>query len=228
MQVITIAQQKGGAGKTTIAAHLAVSLAQTGKRVSIIDIDPQGSLTNWHVLREKKFGIGYTGLNFVTSAGWRVESAISNLRGNTDYVIIDAPPHTETESKTAIRASNLIIVPMQPSPTDLWATSSTTEFAQNEKIQAKILLNRYNPQSKLTKEIITKIPGELFKCSLGNRVAFSSCFLNGITVTECAPNSIAAEEIRALSREVLGIFSAEKLSKEKQDGGNTKRSVAKV
>ena len=143
MKVITIAQQKGGAGKTTIAAHLAVSLAQTGKRVAIIDIDPQGSLTNWHSLREKKFGIGYTGLNFVTSAGWRVESAINNLRGNVDYVIIDAPPHTETESKTAIRASNLIIVPMQPSPTDLWATSTTTEFAQSEKIPAKILLNRY-------------------------------------------------------------------------------------
>jgi len=228
MQVITIAQQKGGAGKTTIAAHLAVSLAQTGKRVAIIDIDPQGSLTNWHSLREKKFGIGYTGLNFVTSAGWRVESAINNLRGNVDYVIIDAPPHTETESKTAIRASNLIIVPMQPSPTDLWATSTTTEFAQSEKIKTKILLNRYNPQSKLTKEIIAQIPGSLFKCSLGNRVAFSSCFLSGVTVTECAPNSIAAEEIRSLSREVLAIFDTEKTDKDKSSSIHIKRSVAKV
>jgi chromosome partitioning protein len=228
MKVITIAQQKGGAGKTTIAAHLAVSLAQTGKRVAIIDIDPQGSLTNWHSLREKKFGIGYTGLNFVTSAGWRVESAISNLRGNVDYVVIDAPPHTETESKTAIRASNLIIIPMQPSPTDLWATSSTTEFAQSEKIPAKILLNRYNPQSKLTKEIISQIPGDLFNCSLGNRVAFSSCFLSGVTVTECAPNSIAAEEIRALAGEVLGMFDTAKIGKDNSSNIDIKRSVAKV
>ncbi len=228
MKVITIAQQKGGAGKTTIAAHLAVSLAQTGKRVAIIDIDPQGSLTNWHSLREKKFGIGYTGLNFVTSAGWRVESAISNLRGNVDYVVIDAPPHTETESKTAIRASNLIIIPMQPSPTDLWATSTTTDFAQSEKIPAKILLNRYNPQSKLTKEIIAQLQGDLFKCSLGNRVAFSSCFLSGVTVTECVPNSVAADEIRALSREVLTIFDTGKTNKEKASDGNIKRSVAKV
>jgi chromosome partitioning protein len=102
---------------------------------------------------------------------------------------------------------------MQPSPTDLWATSTTTEFAQSEKIKAKILLNRYNPQSKLTKEIIAQIPGSLFKCSLGNRVAFSSCFLSGVTVTECAPNSIAAEEIRSLSREVLAIFDTEKTDK---------------
>jgi len=228
MKVITIAQQKGGAGKTTVAAHLAVSLAQTGKRVAIIDIDPQGSLTNWHSLREKKFGVGYTGLNFVSSAGWRVESAISNLRGNVDYVVIDAPPHTETESKTAIRASNLIIIPMQPSPTDLWATSSTTEFADAEKIPAKILLNRYNPQSKLTKEIIAQIPGDIFKSSLGNRVAFSSCFLGGVTVTECTPNSIAAEEIRALSREVLAMFDNGKTNKEKSSSIDIKRSVAKV
>jgi chromosome partitioning protein len=60
VKIITVAQQKGGAGKTTIAAHIAVSLSQTGRRVAIIDIDPQGSLTNWHALREQKFGIGYT------------------------------------------------------------------------------------------------------------------------------------------------------------------------
>ncbi|GAB4164402.1 MAG: ParA family partition ATPase [Rickettsiaceae bacterium] len=228
LKVITVAQQKGGAGKTTIAAHLAVSLSQTGKRVSIIDIDPQGSLTNWHSLREKRFGLGYTGLNFASSAGWRVESAINNLRNDFDYVIIDAPPHTETESKSAIRASNLIVVPMQPSPTDLWATGATIEFAQSENIPAKILLNRFNPQSKITKEILAKVKGDRFKCSLGNRVAFSSCFLNGMTVTESAPSSQAATEIKDFTQEVLKIFGPVEAPKVNNKGAGTKRAMVKA
>lgn len=208
MQVITIAQQKGGAGKTTVAAHLAVSLMFAKQRVAIIDIDPQGSLSNWYYIREKHFGANNTGLNFIACAGWRVENAINNLKGTVDYVIIDAPPHTETESKSAIRASNLIIIPMHLSPTDVWATSTTIEFAKNENIKAMILLNKYNPHSKLAKEIIPYVVGDLFKCSLGNRVAFSSCFLNGTTVIESEASSAAAKEVKALCREVMDIFKS--------------------
>lgn len=204
-QIITIAQQKGGTGKTTIAAHIAVSFAQTGRRVAIIDIDPQGSLSRWHILREKKFGIGYTGLYFVASSGWRIEGVINNLQNKMDYIIIDAPPHTETESKSAIRTSTLVIVPMQPSPTDLWATEATINFAKSENIPAKILINRYNPTSKISKEIIRQLNAEVFKNTIGNRVAFSSCFLTGVTVTETQPNSSAAIEIKNFVKEILEI-----------------------
>ena len=204
-QIITIAQQKGGTGKTTIAAHIAVSFAQTGRRVAIIDIDPQGSLSRWHALREKKFGIGYTGLYFVASSGWRIEGVINNLQNKMDYIIIDAPPHTETESKSAIRTSTLVIVPMQPSPTDLWATEATINFAKSENIPAKILINRYNPTSKISKEIIRQLNAEVFKNTIGNRVAFSSCFLTGVTVTETQPNSSAAIEIKNFVKEILDI-----------------------
>ena len=227
-QIITVAQQKGGAGKTTIAAHIAVSLSQTGRSVAIIDIDPQGSLTNWHDLREQRFGIGYTGLNFISSAGWRVESAINNLRDDYDYVVIDAPPHTETESKTAIRSADLIIIPMQASPTDLWATSTTIEFAQSENIPVKILLNRFNPHAKLAKEIISQVTVEMFKNYLGNRVAFSTCFLTGIAVTESAPNSQAASEVKAVTQEILKIF-ANNLKNEKETlKAENKRAIAKI
>ena len=228
LKVITIAQQKGGAGKTTVAAHIAVSLSQTGKRIAIIDIDPQGSLTNWYALREKKFGLGYTGLNFISSAGWRVESVINNLKDDCDYAIIDAPPHTETESKSAIRLSDLVIVPMQPSPTDLWATSITTDFAANENISVKVLFNRYNPKTKLTKEIIKQIKEDVFKNHFGNRVAFSSCFLTGVTVTENAPSSQAAREVRDFTKEVIQLFKQNQINEIEKSTSVKKRSIAKA
>jgi chromosome partitioning protein len=213
LKVITIAQQKGGAGKTTVAAHIAVSLSQAGKRVAIIDIDPQGSLTHWYNLRQSKFGEGYTGIKFVCSSGWRIDSAVRDLRDDFDYVIIDAPPHTQTESKSAIRAADLIIVPMQPSPTDLWATQTTVEFAKNENKKAKILLNRFNPISKISKDIVAQINCEVLKSYIGNRVAFSSCFLNGTTVTESFPATQAADEIRQLTEEVLSLLEVKKVQK---------------
>src|ERR1700730_4414510 len=113
-KVITIAQQKGGAGKTTVAAHLAVAWSQRGKRVAIVDIDPQGSLTHWHKIREERFGDGYTGVTFAALCGWRVGSEIARLRRNHDIIIIDSPPHTETEARTAIRSADFIVVPVQP------------------------------------------------------------------------------------------------------------------
>ena len=98
MKVITIAQQKGGAGKTTIAAHLATAFSQRGKRTAIIDIDPQASLGTWHRFREEKFGEDYTGLTCITSNGFKLKSEIAALEGEVDVIIVDSPPHIEAEA----------------------------------------------------------------------------------------------------------------------------------
>lgn len=187
-----------------MAAHIAVALFQQGRRVTLVDIDPQGSLTMWHELREEKFGKGYTGMNFVSSSGWRLGAAVSTAKSNSDFIIIDSPPHTETEAKTAIRAADLVIVPMQPSPTDLWATKATIDFARLEKKNAKILLNRNN-SSKVAKDIASRTP-EAMTASLGSRVLFSSCFMQGACVTETDPHSQAAFEIKTLIEEVLDLI----------------------
>ncbi len=200
-KVITIAQQKGGAGKTTLAAHLAVAWSQRGKRVAIIDIDPQGSLTQWHKLREKRFGEGYTGLTFAALSGWRVGSEVARLRRNHDIIIIDSPPHTETEARTAIRNADLILLPVQPSPTDLWATKATLDLAKAENIPVRVVLNRVTSNSKLAMAIADELP-DLAKTTLGNRVLFASSFLEGRSVTELAPASPAAIEIKLLSEEI--------------------------
>lgn len=204
-KVITIAQQKGGAGKTTVAAHLAVALAQKGNRVAVLDIDPQGSLTQWHKIREERYGEGYTGLTFAAVSGWRVGSEVSRLRKQCDFIIIDSPPHTETEARTAIRQADFILIPVQPSPTDLWATKPTLELAKAENVPVKVLLNRVPANSKLAAKISDELP-DLAETTFGNRVLFASSLMEGRAATEVEPNSAAASEVKALVKEILKQF----------------------
>jgi len=207
-KVITIAQQKGGAGKTTVAAHIAVALSQKGNRVAVIDIDPQGSLSYWHSLREKKLGEGYTGLIFNSLSGWRVASEISRLKKQCDFIIVDSPPHTETEARTAIRSADLVVVPVQPSPTDLWATQATLSLAKAEKVPVKVLMNRVPANSRLAQTIAAELP-ELASATLGNRVLFAAALMEGRCATEVEPSSIAAHEVKELVKEILALFPVE-------------------
>ncbi len=207
-KVITVAQQKGGAGKTTVAAHIAVALSQKGNRVAIIDIDPQGSLGYWHRVREEKLGEGYTGLVYNSVSGWRVGSEVSRLRKQVDYIVIDSPPHTETEARTAIRSADLIVVPVQPSPTDLWATKATLDLAKAEKLPVKVVLNRVPANSRLAQTIAAELP-ELAETTLGNRVLFASSLMEGRTATETDPSSLAAQEIKNLVKEIQAVFKSD-------------------
>lgn len=202
-KIITIAQQKGGAGKTTMAAHLAVAWAASGRRkVAIIDTDPQGSLTQWHSIRAARLGEGATNLTFSAISGWRVRSEIDRLRHTHDLVIIDSPPHTDAEARTAIRAADLVVVPLQPSPMDVWATSATIQICKQERVPVKMVLNRVHPQAKLTNAISGEMVG-LTANRFGNRVIFAGSLMQGYGVTEAQPNSLAAEEVRALAQEII-------------------------
>lgn len=229
--VITIAQQKGGAGKTTVAAHLAVAWSMRGKRVAVVDIDPQGSLTQWHKLREKRFGEGYTGITFTSVSGWRVGSEINRLKRGHDIIIVDSPPHTETEARTAIRNADCIIIPVQPSPTDLWATKATLDLALSEKVPVRVVMNRVSANSRMA-TLISKELSHLAKTVLGNRVLYASSLMEGRSATEVMPTSPAALEIKALAEEIgklikkKGAEDEPEVAASKAAAGKSKASVS--
>lgn len=227
--VITIAQQKGGAGKTTLAAHLAVVLSQRGKRVAVVDIDPQGSLTHWHRIREERFGEGYTGLTFSAVSGWRVGGEISRLRKDHDFIIIDSPPHTEADAKTAIREADLVLLPVQPSPTDLWATAATLKLAKDERKPVKVVLNRVSPNSKLAQLAVDTLGSEdVLDNMLGNRVLFAAALVEGRTANETNPTHAAAQEVKDIVNELLPLLNQEAAEKPVSKPAPKKTAVKKA
>jgi chromosome partitioning protein len=204
-KVFTVAQQKGGAGKSTLAAHLAIALALKKKSVALVDIDPQQSLGAWYEAREKTFGAEATGLSFEAVTGWRAAKTVETLARSHDIVIIDSPPHADTDAKLAVRAADLVLIPAQPSPLDVWATLPTVELAAKEKAKALLILNRVLPRANLTAQMITKLGGypvKAAKATLGNRVAFADAMASGRTALETKASSQAAKEVRALAAEL--------------------------
>jgi chromosome partitioning protein len=206
-RILTVAQQKGGSGKTTLAAHLAVALAkQSGEPVAILDVDPQGSLGTWFEAREDSLGEAGTGLEFRTASGWGARREARALAKSHGYVIIDTPPKTDSDAKPAIDAADFVIVPIQPTPVDLWATSQTIEMAAREDTPALLVLNRVPPRASLTGEMADAIAAsgyDALNARLGNRTVFAAAMGRGFAVTEEAPASKAAQEVGSLVEELI-------------------------
>jgi chromosome partitioning protein len=204
-KVLTVAQQKGGAGKTTLAAQLAVAFAQQGRRVALVDIDPQGSLAQWFRVRSDASHPGAAALHVSEVSGWRAAGEVSTLKNSHDLVIIDSPPHAETEAKVAVRAADLVVIPIQPSPMDVWATAPTVKLAESENVPAILVLNRVPPRGRIVETMRQRLTADrltVAAATLGNRIAFAASMLEGRTVLEQAPRSTGAAEIRALADEI--------------------------
>jgi chromosome partitioning protein len=216
--IITVAQQKGGAGKTTLAAQIAVALLKSGAKVVTMDIDPQGSLSLWYAARMASLG-SKNKLIHQQLQGWRLKKEAERWAKECDYVIIDSPPHTESEAQIAIRAADLLLIPIQPSPMDLWASRPTVKAAKDDKIKTLLVLNRVAQRAKLTASIVDKIKEldtPIAKSSLGNRTSYASSMVSGKGVVESDPNGPATSEILELVKEIKKFVNASESQKSKK------------
>jgi len=198
--VIAIAQRKGGAGKSTVAANLATALAETGHRVGLLDIDPQRSLARWDQQRgESKKA---RALHFEAPTGWRLPATLERLKREQDFLLLDTAPHDDTDARLAIRGADLVLVPLQPSAADLWSMDATLDLAKQERRPVRLLLNRVPAAGKLREEIEGQLRDRrlpVLDTVLGNRTAYAQAFMAGLGVVEAAPRGPAAAEVRALA-----------------------------
>jgi chromosome partitioning protein len=206
--VYTVAQQKGGAGKTTLAANLAAAFAANARtrRVAILDIDPQRSLARWYAIRQarKKPAVSLT---FSDMSGWRLPAELERLKRDHDVVLIDSPPVVDTDARLAVRGADLLLLPVQPSPPDLWAAEGTLRLAEAERRRSVIVLNRAPASSRLRDAMVADIAARglvLLPTALGNRSAFAAAFAEGLGVIEASPRSVAAAEIFSLLTDIAG------------------------
>ena len=205
-KVITIAQQKGGTGKTTLAVNLALAFIKYHNlKIAIIDTDPQGSLGKWFMIRTEK-NISNTNLTFKTASLWGAQYESKSLKKDHDIIIIDTPPKIESDARPAIEAADLVLIPVAPSHVDFWATEAIIDIAKKAKRKILIQINRANHRSKLisqTLEYINSLKVKATDTLIGHRQIFVSSMGMGKTAVEKQRLGKAIEEIKDISNQIL-------------------------
>ena len=205
-KVITISQQKGGTGKTTLAVHLAIAFIKYhGLKVAIIDTDPQGSLGKWFMIREER-KVSNENLTFKTASLWGAQYESKTLKNDHDVVIIDTPPKIESDARPSIEAADLVLIPMAASHLDFWATGAIVDIAKKANKKILVQINRSSQRSKLinkTNDFIKSLDLSSTKTIIGNRQIYTSSMGEGKTAVEKQEKGSAVEEIKNLSEQIL-------------------------
>jgi chromosome partitioning protein len=196
MIVIAIASQKGGAGKTTLSGHLAVEAEKAGAGpVTLIDTDPQGSLSQWWNARAARSP------QFAKVGVFELQSALAHLeRTGTRLAIIDTPPAITDSISHVIAHCDLVIVPTRPSPHDLRAVGATVDMAEKFAKPLIFVVNGATPRARITGEAAVALSqhGTVAPVTLHHRVDFAASMVDGRTVGEAAPKSASAKEVSEL------------------------------
>lgn len=203
-KVVTVAQQKGGSGKTTIAVNLAVEFHRRGLTVALLDTDPQGSLGRWFLSRRER--LGEAGMEFSTASAWGVGYECEKLKKQADIVIVDTPPKVDADLRPALREADLVIVPVAASMVDLWATDGVFDLIGREGRRAVIVLNRVKAGTRLGLEVAVAAGkvGGVTDARLGQRVVYAETLGQGLGASET--RGVAVAEVSRLADEILGLL----------------------
>jgi chromosome partitioning protein len=205
-KVITFSNQKGGSGKSTLSANLAVLWSNSGYKVAVIDADPQKSLSYWLSERKKYYGANDIGINFYNFDIRNLAEEVKKIKRKYDFIIIDSPPAITFETLQIIKASNGVFVPVQPSPLDLMATLPFLQIAREERKKPLIILNRVMPRAKLTEAMILRLRysgAKIARSRISSKVIFAESFAVGRGVIDINVTSDAAKEIINVGNEIL-------------------------
>lgn len=204
MHVIAVLNQKGGSGKTTIATHLARALQLDGADVLLVDSDPQGSARDWAAVREDQ-PLTVVGIDRPT-----IDRDLKNV-ARKDFVVIDGAPQASDLAVSAIKAADFILIPVQPSPYDIWATADLVELVKQRievtdgRLQAAFVVSRAIKGTKIGAEVAEALAGyelPVLESRITQRVSYPGTAAAGTTVLDTEPAGGAAAEVRALAVEL--------------------------
>lgn len=204
--IIALLNQKGGVGKTTLAVHLAEVLSRLDKSVLLVDADPQGSALDWAANRPENPRFPVIGLPKPT-----LHRELPAIAKNHDFVLIDGPPRVNELARAAIMASDVVLIPVQPSPFDVWAAKEIVDLlreasAFKENLKSAFVINRKIVNTAIGRDVVEALssyPVPVLKASIGQRVAFAESAAQGLTVLHIDPSGPASQEVVSLAKELL-------------------------